>query len=252
MSAMTRNLKLTIAYDGTGYLGWQKTRMGPSIEEELEQALEQLLRHSVALQAASRTDAGVHAERQIVNFFSNSRLECWRIQRGVNTLLPADIRVHIVEEVEGRFHPTLDAQAKCYLYRISTERVQMPHLRHLSWHVPFPLKFAAMQEAAQHLIGEKDFTALSNRRKGEKDDRVCCIHSIAFEEWEGGLQIAIVGDRFLYKMVRNIVGTLVDVGLGKLKNVEQILASRNRPHAGVTAPAHGLSLYQVLYCSNPI
>jgi tRNA pseudouridine38-40 synthase len=131
--------------------------------------------------------------------------------------------------------------------------VQLPHHRHLSWHVPEPLDQTAMERAAEQLIGTHDFTTLSNRRKGESSDRIRTVDSIEFEEWEGGILIAVRGENFLYKMVRNIVGLLVDIGRGKLDaEPASILVQRNRPLAGVTAPSHGLTLYQVFHCPKSI
>jgi tRNA pseudouridine38-40 synthase len=253
MPPMRRNLKMNIAYDGGRYLGWQDNGDGPSIEGELRRCLERVLQHKVTLQAASRTDRGVHAEGQVVNCFTDHPLPCWRMVRGLNGLLPPDIRVQAIEEAPEDFHPTLDATGKVYHYRVATGAVQLPHHRHLSWHVPEPLDQTAMERAAEQLIGTHDFTTLSNRRKGESSDRIRTVDSIEFEEWEGGILIAVRGENFLYKMVRNIVGLLVDIGRGKLDaEPASILVQRNRPLAGVTAPSHGLTLYQVFHCPKSI
>src|SRR3569832_1557498 len=155
-----KNIKLVLAYDGTAYLGWQKTEMGPSIEEELLKVLEQILQHPVKLQAASRTDAGVHAEGQVVNFFTEKNTD--RLLRGCNGLLPEDIRVLKVEEMPDRFHPTLGATGKEYHYSVCLGPTQLPFQRKFSWHFVKPVDVQKMREAAQFLIGRHDFSALTN------------------------------------------------------------------------------------------
>ena len=140
-----RNLKLTLSYEGTQYLGWQKTKMGPSIEETLEKALSQVLRHPVKLQAASRTDAGVHAAGQVINLFTSSPEDLFRLKKSFNGVLPRDISVLTLEEMPDAFHPTLDAQGKEYHYHICLGNVQLPFLRLVSWHFPYPLNIDEMQ-----------------------------------------------------------------------------------------------------------
>ncbi len=242
-----KNLKSTISYEGTSYLGWQKTKMGPSIEETLEKALAQVLRHPVKLQAASRTDAGVHAEGQVINFFTSSLKDLAELKKSFNGVLPRDISVLALEERKESFHPTLDAQGKEYQYHLCVGSVQLPFHRLLSWHYPYPLDIGEMQKAAQELVGVHDFASFSSE---PTDDNVREIFSIDVSMISPDrLQIGVRGNRFLYKMVRTIVGTLVYIGCGKLKrsDLPHILASKERAQAGVTAPAHGLFLKQVFY-----
>lgn len=244
------NIKLLITYQGTHYLGWQKTKMGPSIEEALEKALAQLLHIQPSLQAASRTDAGVHAEEQVVNFFAKDEIDTYKLKRGLNALLPKDISVYDVEVAHLEFHPTLDSTAKEYHYYICNSSVQLPFYSQLSWHYPIPLSIEMIREASISLIGKHDFSAFCNDRALLQKDPFREIYSLKVESLpQRRLKIAIIGNRFLYKMVRNIVGTLVYIGSGKLPldSLPQILESKDRTKAGITAPAHGLYLNKVFY-----
>jgi tRNA pseudouridine38-40 synthase len=239
------NLKLIIAYDGTRYLGWQN-----SIETALEHAIEQILGKKAALQAASRTDRGVHAQGQVINFLWEGVSDLTLLRRSLNAVLPADIRIQSIEIASPAFHPTLDAQGKEYRYFVCQGAVQLPFHHTTSWHVPAPLDIEAMERAATALIGTHDFSSFCNERQLVKGDAVREVSSISLSPLpHNRLQIGVRGNRFLYKMVRNLVGTLVYVGCGKLRASEMsaILASKDRTRAGVTAPAHGLFLHQVFY-----
>ncbi|MBI2742528.1 MAG: tRNA pseudouridine(38-40) synthase TruA [Chlamydiales bacterium] len=246
-----KNIKIVVAYDGTRYFGWQKTKTGRSIEEELERALTQILQEEVSLQAASRTDRGVHAEGQVVNFQTHkSDLDLNLLRKGLNGILLKDIAVKTVEVEESSFHPTLDAKGKEYHYSICNTPVQLPFFRATSWHVKPELSLDLMKKAAESLIGSHDFSAFCNERSLWTRSGVCQLSEIAFIPQEHGrLKISLTGDHFLYKMVRNLVGTLVYVGVGKLtwQEISEILAKRERTSAGMTAPAHGLSLHKVFY-----
>ena len=241
------NFKMLLAYDGTHYLGWQKTKEGPSIEEALEQALKKILQEKVQLQAASRTDRGVHAAAQVANF--NTFQQPDNFQHRLNCLLPKDIRVNSLLAVPESFHPTLDCTGKEYHYWLCQE-TQLPHYRHYSWNIP-SLDILSMQTAADSFIGKHDFKALTNAKKNEEyADTIREIQSIEIVKHpKERLQIKITGNHFLYKMVRNIVGTLVYVGLGKLQPsfISTLLKSGQRPEAGMTAPALGLTLFKVFY-----
>lgn len=232
--------KAVIAYDGTRYFGWQKTKSGPSIQEELEKAIRQITGETVLLEAASRTDRGVHAEGQVIQFALQKEKPSDKLLLGLNAVLPSDIRV---QEIKPElFHPTLDATGKEYHYRICTQSAQDPTLRLYSWHFPRPLDKKAIARASVHLIGTHDFTALANE---EEKDPLCTLTAIQFD----GKKFKIEGNRFLYKMVRNLVGTLVYVGMGRIEEeaIPHILKSKDRKLAGMTAPAYGLYLHQVFY-----
>lgn len=247
-----KNIKLTIAYDGTAYRGWQKTAMGPSIEEALENPLKRILQHPVVLQAASRTDAGVHAYDQVVNFLTEKEdIHLERLQNSLNQLLSPDIVVLKINEEHQEFHPTLDCKQKEYHYFICTDSVQLPEHRHYSWHCPRLYLFSEMNKAAQLLVGQQDFSSFCNFRKQQHyENYVRSVYSVQIEELpQKRLVIKIQGQNFLYKMVRNIVGTLIYVGMGKIACAEipNILAKHDRTTAGITAPAHGLFLFKVSY-----
>lgn len=232
--------KALIAYDGTRYFGWQKTITGPSIQEELEKAIAQITQESVVPEAASRTDRGVHAEGQVIQFSLETPGDPKRLLRSLNAVLPSDIRVLSLSSKQ--FHPTLDAIGKEYHYRMCLDPVQDPIKRLYAWHFQHPLNLKNIESAAKDLIGTHDFTAFANE---EEKDPICTLESIVFNK----NCFQIKGNRFLYKMVRNLVGTLIYIGMGKLlpNAIPSILASRDRKKAGITAPAHGLYLHQVSY-----
>jgi tRNA pseudouridine38-40 synthase len=232
--------QLILAYDGTRYFGWQKTAAGKSIQEELIQAIAQITGELVAVEAASRTDRGVHAEGQVAQFSLEKKIDPAKLQRGLNAVLPSDIRA--LQLTYREFHPTLDAVGKEYHYKMSLGPVQDPMVRLYAWHFRYPLNRDHVERAAQDLIGTHDFSAFANEKE---ENAICTVKSIFFYKDH----FAIQGDRFLYKMVRNLVGTLVYVGCGKIDpdNMGEILASRDRKKGGITAPAHGLYLHQVFY-----
>lgn len=244
------NIKLTIAYLGTPFVGWQKTKMGPSVEETLETTLQQILQHEIKLQAASRTDAGVHAEGQVVNFTTRKQLCLKTLQHRLNAMLRKEISIISAEEMPQDFHPTLACLKKEYEYQLCHGPVQMPFLRHISWHFPYSLDLEPMKIAADHLIGRYDFSSFCNDRALYSRDPVCRLENIEIlAHAEHCLKMRIIGDRFLYKMARNIAGTLAYVGCGKIQaeQIPMILASKDRTLAGVTAPPHGLTLKHLFY-----
>ncbi len=239
-----KNFVFTLAYDGTSYFGWQKTVEGPSIEQTLQEPLEKIVQHPVTLQAASRTDRGVHAQGQVINFFTTYSQSPQQLAYNLNSLLPKTIVITHAEEKPADFHPTVDVVGKEYLYQLSTDDVQLPQERLYAWHTP-QLDFSLMERATTPLIGKHDFAAFTNQNASSPADTIRTLYWIRFEQ----NAISIAADHFLYKMVRNIVGTLVDVGCGKLEveQIPQILAERSRKQAGVCAPAHGLTLKKVFY-----
>jgi len=251
---MKHNIKLIVAYDGTRYLGWQKTKEGPSIEEYLEKVLSQILQETISLQAASRTDAGVHAEGQVVNFFTSQDLDFKQLLKSVNSLLPSDISVVEMSKRPLTFHPTLDCKGKEYHYFVCNKIFQLPFQRHFSWHFPYPLNFSLMEKACSFFVGVHDFSSFCNERSLLKRDAIREIYHCGIEILpEERLQFVLKGNHFLYKMVRNIVGTLIYVGCGKisLESIPHILLSKDRAQAGVSAPAHGLVLKKVFYTETP-
>ena len=246
---MKQNIKLTLSYDGSAYLGWQASNVGVSIEGTLKEVLEKILQQDVQLQAASRTDAGVHAEAQVVNFFLETSRNLEQLHKSLNQLLPKDIRVAAIGNAPENFHPTLDAKGKEYHYRLSLSHVQLPFDRLFAWHYPFPLDLKKMEKAAQFFIGEHDFQAFGNAADPKPKDTIRTLHRLDIIANAEELRFEIEGSNFLYKMVRNLVGTLVYVGAGKLSldEAEKLLASKDRTLAGVTAPPYGLLLKKVFY-----
>lgn len=247
---MLINVKLLLSYHGSSFKGWQKTRMGPNIEQLLSDALEKILQYPVTLQAASRTDAGVHAEGQVVNFFLKQSIPLPQLVYRLNRVLPPQLSITSAEEMKEDFHPTLQAQGKEYWYHICHGKTQLPFYRKTSWHFPYPLDLKQMEDGASCLVGTHDFSSLCNQQNIPMKNPVCTLKSISLIPIDQErLSIRVVGNRFLFKMMRNLVGTLAYVGCGKLKaqDLPQILLEKNRIFAGITAPAHGLLLKQVFY-----
>ncbi len=254
-----KNIILLVAYDGTDFYGWQKIAAGtPTIEQELETTLQQILQHPVSLQAASRTDRGVHADGQVVNFYlSKESVDLHRLKHSLNSLLPETIRVLKVYEAPSHaFHPTLDSTGKHYIYRIATAEVLMPHLRFTHWHFPHALDINAMSQAAAHIIGERDFAAFRTARKGQKrSDSVRTLFDVQVETLDKDLvYLHMKGNNFLYKMARTLAGTLAYIGCGKLsaEQIPLIFTQGKRANAGMTAPACGLTLHEVYYSTQAI
>lgn len=245
------NIALIVSYDGTHYFGWQKTSAGPSIEACLEAAIQQILQHKVILQAASRTDRGVHALDQVVNFHTEKKITDFdRFVIGLNAFLPKDIIVVSAKEANFDFHPTLEVDLKIYSYEIFNSRFQLPCKRLYSWHVHQPLNFELMKLAAKELEGTHDYQTFCNVKPCETYETfVRTVNSIHLTKEEEKIVIEITGNHFLYKMVRNLVGTLVYMGCGKIKleAIPEILQKRDRRAAGITAPAHGLTLLKINY-----
>lgn len=249
--ACIKNIVLTIAYDGTNYKGWQNIKSLPSVEEALQTALSKIIEGNLFLQAASRTDAGVHACGQIVNFLSETTFPLEGIKMRLNSILPSDISVLSVREAPLDFHPTLDCKLKEYHYFVCNSQIQMPQNRLYSWHFPYILNFELMEKAASLLIGNLNFEAFCNVRKNHVyADYVREVKSIEIlRHPEERICFKIQGNTFMYKMVRNLVGTLLCVGSGKMTIEELIkgLESKKRSQIGVTARAHGLTLFKIYY-----
>lgn len=253
---MTHHIVLKVAYDGSSYFGWQATKEGPSIEESLSLVLERILGEKICLRAASRTDRGVHARGQVVDFFcTHLPKDLSKLEVSLNQLLPKDIRCLSLSEVTSPdFHPTLSAKSKLYRYHVTASKVQKPQYRYTHWHVLTPLNISLMREACLALAGTHDFRGFCNRREDLSENTVRTLYSVDISAHDDDeIIFNIHGQSFLYKMVRNIVGTLLYIGNKKLdcSAIELAFSSRKRAYAGVTAPAHGLTLWQVNYEENP-
>ena len=246
---MKQNFKLTIEYDGTAYHGWQRQKTDRSIQAEIETALGAMTRRKIILTGSGRTDAGVHALRQVANFFCDTGLSPDAFQKGLNSLLPDDIVIRTCETVSEDFHARYAAKSKTYQYKILNRFIPAAMGRQYVWHIRKHLDVEAMEKGAAHLVGTHDFKAF----EGSGSPRSSTIRTIMKADFiprpDGYLLFEIRADGFLKFMVRNIVGTLVAVGLGEItpQDVCRILRGKDRNRAGATAPAHGLVLIDVEY-----
>jgi tRNA pseudouridine38-40 synthase len=250
-----RNLKLTLQYDGTNYVGWQRQAAGTSIQALLEDALAPMAGGRAVVHGAGRTDAGVHALAQVATVSFGGALDSLTIARALNAVLPVDVRVLSVEDVAPEFHARLSATGKLYEYRIINAPIVSPFLVRYCWHVPQALDIAAMRTASDAIIGAHNFAAFQGAGSdvGSTERIVRALDWAIERGFESPLVMRIEGDGFLRHMVRNIVGTLVEVGTGRWAPayVEEILRSRDRARAGRTAPPTGLFLARVEYGAKP-
>ena len=241
-------IKLTVAYDGTNYCGWQVQPNGVSIQSTLQKAIENLLGEKTDVTGASRTDSGVHALGQVAVFDTDKNIPDWKYALAINQRLPKDIVVQKSEEVPLDFHPRYTDVEKTYEYRIFNDEFPDPLCRLYTHFTYTKLDIDRMNAAAGHHIGEHDFKSFCANKRMKKST-VRTIYDIVFEETEDKLTLHFYGNGFLYQMVRILVGTLIEVGEGK-KNAdeaERILLAKSREQAGFTAPSRGLFLREVFY-----
>jgi tRNA pseudouridine38-40 synthase len=246
-----RTLKLTMQYDGTDYVGWQRQPQGLSIQGLIEDALAPIEGRAVTVYGAGRTDAGVHALGQVASATVSNGLDPATLARALNAVLPASVRVLVVEEMEPGFHARFSARAKIYEYRIVNAPLVSAFLHRYVWHVPQPLDLEAMRVAAGPLTGTHDFAAFQGAGSGVAST-VRTILDLNLEDGGGfdrPVVLRITGDGFLRHMIRNVAGSLVEVGSGRWDpgRLLAILDSRDRTQAGPTAPAQGLFLASVTY-----
>lgn len=243
-----RNIKLTLSYDGTDFHGWQRQPELRTVQGVLEDALTQLTGSRPATNASGRTDAGVHALGQVVNFLTISQHSTETFVRALNANLPHDVRVLTAEEKPQAFHATLDAKSKTYRYEIDNGNFADVFRLRYRWHVPRQLDVAAMARAGQFLVGRHDFHSFETEWPN-RTSSVRTIFRLDVLRSESLVSIEVEADGFLYNMVRSIAGTLMLVGAGKRAEawVGEVLAAENRVLAGPTAPAKGLFLVKVDY-----
>ena len=244
--------KLTIAYDGTAWQGWQSQRSGLGVQNQVEAALAKLFPAAPQVESSSRTDAGVHARGMVAHFeipADQFHMPPRHLVLAINACLPDDIRVITATRVPASFHARFDATGKQYRYRVWNDPVMNPLLRTQAWHVPRPLDLAAMREAAGHFPGRQDFRAFTANRGDVLEDAVRTLTRCDIVRHGRELTFVIEGSGFLYKMCRGIVGTLVQVGYGRFPaaDVRAMLEGKDRQLAGMNAPAHGLVLWKVFY-----
>ncbi len=244
-----RNLWMTLAYDGLPFSGWQRQAGFRTVQEELEGVLERVTGVKTSVTGASRTDAGVHSLGQTANFRTPSGLPVSVLQRALNACLPGEIRVLSMGDAPWEFHARYHATGKRYAYRIFRGDVAPPFGRGYFAHVRYRLSLEAMREAAGYMVGRRDFAAFSTNPGYSRKSTVRTVKSLHILPRGDFLWFFVEGDGFLYNMVRTMVGTLVDVGRGRFRprEVEEILASRDRRRAGPVMPACGLFLVRVFY-----
>jgi tRNA pseudouridine38-40 synthase len=250
----TIKTKLTIAYDGAAYQGWQVQRTGTGVQQKIEEALAKLFPSVKRIHSSSRTDTGVHALGMVADVEipkNEFKMPLRKLPLAVNAWLPEDIRIVAAQRVPARFHSRFDATGKQYRYFVWNHTSMNPLLRHQAWHVPLPLDVRAMRDAAKRFIGKHDFRSFAATHTYEIEDTVRTLTRCDIKRNGPLLTFVIEGDGFLYKMCRGIVGTLVQLGRGKFSEAElkQMLAAKDRRVAGMTAPAQGLVLWRVFYGS---
>lgn len=243
-----KRIKLTIAYDGTNYCGWQVQPNGITIEEVLNKTLSKLTGENILVIGASRTDSGVHAMGNVAVFDTESTIPAEKMAVALNQRLPDDIVIMKSEEVALDFHPRYCDCSKTYEYHIINSRIPIPTKRLTNYFVSYVLDIEKMRKAAAYLVGEHDFVSFCNVRT-DVENTVRTITSLDILTDGNKIIIRITGNGFLYNMVRIIVGTLIRVGRGfyEPEKVKEILEAKNRMAAGVTAPAHGLMLVKIDY-----
>jgi len=250
-----RTIKLVIAYDGTGYCGWQRQTNGSSIQQQIERAARIICNRRITVHGAGRTDAGVHALGMTAHFTMTGSLSCRALQKGLNALLPGDIRILAAEDEAFDFHARFSAVAKTYRYAFFTGPVLCPLRRLTTAHFPYAVSPEAITACLQIICGTHDFSSFETTGSRDKSrisgrGAVRTVFRATIEEADAALfHLSVTGDGFLRHMVRNLVGTLLDVGRGKrgVDDFSAILQARDRNRAGATAPAHGLTLLTVHY-----
>jgi len=258
---MQRNIRLTIAFDGTSYSGWQRQKNAPTIQGAIEQCLSVMTGTPVTLHGAGRTDAGVHALAMIANFKTGSAIPCHGLRDGLNSMLAKDIRILAANEVDPDFHSRYSATGKVYRYTLFTGAVQLPTLRLYAAHYPVTLDPEMITSALDLIVGTHDFSSFegSGSRDTSAQSQRGAVRTLYRADFSASPQFPdtwsfhFTGSGFLRHMVRNLVGTLLEVGCGRIGFDEftSILLMRDRTQAGPTAPACGLTLKEVLYGSLP-
>ncbi|MBW2709535.1 MAG: tRNA pseudouridine(38-40) synthase TruA [Deltaproteobacteria bacterium] len=244
-----RNIRLVFAYDGTRYHGWQRQKNGLTLQAIIENRLQLMTQSPVKLLASGRTDAGVHALNQVCNFKTPSKIPIDALKRGINALLPPDIFVKEAADVPFEFHSRYWAKSKIYEYRILNRQNPDIFRRNVLWHIRFPLDVEVMSECLSIIQGTHDFSAFKSSGSANTDPVRTILRNCIETDEDGVLRIIVEGNGFLRHMVRNIVGTLVEAGAGRMdaKRFANILESGDRQLAGKKAPAQGLFLMEVKY-----
>ena len=244
-----RNIKCIVTYEGTRYQGWQRQESSDNtIQGKLEQLISRMCAEKIEIQGSGRTDAGVHALGQVINFHTHSEMKVQEMLTYMNQFLPEDIAVVEIEEVSERFHSRLNAKGKQYSYRVWNSSVPNVFWRRFAHTVEQPLDVEAMKKAAGYLLGEHDFKSFTSTKKGKKST-VRNIKSIDIVQDGNMLTFTFKGNGFLYHMIRILMGTLLEVGLGdrSAESIPQTIAAKDREQSGALVPGKGLVLEQVFY-----
>lgn len=241
--------KLTISYDGTHYSGWQVQENAQSIQPLIQKALATALRHPLDLTGSSRTDAGVHAQGQIAHFDTDTSFDPARLRISLNALLPSDIRILQIDPASPDFHARYSATSKIYHYHLHLDPIADPFTKLYRTQVYGPFDLNKLKQGAAQFLGTHDFTSFANTKEEGEKDAIRTLFRLDAIEQKGGLCLEFEGDGFLYKMVRNITGTLLDIASGKLDpaQIPAIFAARDRRKAGFAAPAQGLFLIKIRF-----
>ena len=246
---MLKNFKVVIEYDGTDFHGWQRQKFHRTIQAEIEKAIATMTGQKITVVGSGRTDAGAHALGQVANFKCDTRLRSKEFLKGLNSLLPPSILIKACEQVGDNFHARYDAKSKLYQYRILNQALPAAIMRQYAWHIRRPLDTKAIRLAAAHLIGEHDFKSFEGTGSPRTHTKRRVYTADIISQDLNYLVFEIEADGFLRFMVRNIVGTLVEVGMGKIspEDFKKILLSKDRSQASATAPSQGLFLKAVKY-----
>jgi len=243
--------RIDLKYVGTGFVGWQSQTNGESIQDHVERALRHILGPVSRLSGAARTDSGVHAFHQVATFICEQSVDPFRLQVGLQSLLPEGIGISKIEEVPASFHALKSAKAKVYRYQVLNHALREPFLEPYAWRLAHYIDVANMVNEAKTLVGTHDFSSFCATDSNAKT-RIRNVVDIGIRQHQHLIEFWVLGDGFLKQMVRNIVGTLIYVGTGKFKpgTVSTILQARDRQQAGPTAPALGLTLVRIVYEEN--
>lgn len=244
----TRNMKMVLAYEGTNYAGFQRQLNGPTIQGKVEECLSRILNMKITIIGAGRTDAGVHARGQVVNFKTVNPMSVSKMHKALNSLLPKDILVKSISEVDLEFHARYSAKSKTYSYSIYNDELRPLFERNFVYYYPYQLELEKMKQAIAFLTGKHDFKSFQAAGSSVKNT-IRTIHFCRLDQTGPLIKLTINADGFLYHMIRNIVGSLILVGSARLSvaQFKEIIAARDRAGAGPTAPAQGLCLEKVFY-----
>ena len=245
---MSQNHKITLMYNGSAFSGWQIQKNAVTVQDEVQKAFSVILRQPIELVGVSRTDAGVHALNYVAHSFFDTTLDNERIMLGVNAILPENIRVKSIENCDADFHSRYSAKSKTYIYQIDVSKYGDVFKKPYVWQYKYPLDYAEMEKCPQYFLGTHDFSAFMSKG-GQAKTFERTIFECSLTKENDIITLKIKGDGFLYNMVRITAGTILSVGKGYFKSTDipDIILSKERKKAGITAPPEGLTLYEVEY-----